>query len=173
MSTFSSRSIKIGTPFPSDDPTRVYRDFLYSSGSPDMNVNGSVTPIIFSIDALPNNYLHLYEIRTIFVDRFIGFGENKFGELAALTNGVKYSIYYDSIETTLGNLQTNEDFLFLGPGPAAILDSTGLYDMVSVIQRFDQPIELRKGSSDAFRITIRDNLTGANYFRALAYGVRE
>lgn len=173
MSGFSGRSIKIGIPFPSNEPTNVYRDFLYNAGSSDMNVNGSITPIVFSVDALQNNYIHLYEIRTVFVDRFVGFGENKFGERAVLPNGVKYSIFYDSVETTLANLQRNEDFILLGPGLGAVIDENGLYDMISAIQRFDQPITLRKGSSDAFRVTIRDDLTGANYFRVLVYGIME
>lgn len=173
MSTFASRSIKTGIPFPSNDPTKVYRDFLYSSGSADMNIDGSITPMVFSVDALQNNYIHLHEIRTVFVDRFIGFGEDKFGESAVLPNGVKYSIFYDSVETTLANLQRNEDFVLLGPGLGAVIDENGLYDMISAIQRFDRPITLRKGSSDAFRVTIRDDLTGANYFRVLVYGIME
>jgi len=168
-------NIAIGAPFPSDNPSNLASDFLRNSGgSPDMDVNGSSTPVIFSFDADATYNIRLHEIRTVFVSSSLEFGNDVFGDDDPLDNGVKYSIYYNSIETTLANLQTNEDFCFLTPGPQPLIEKSGAAEMITVVQQFGQPIVLRANSTDAFRVTIRDDLrAGVIYFRVLAYGIKE
>jgi len=116
---------------PRDEPIIAlpYRErFANSSGSTDMIVDGSTTPVGFYVEA--NDHKDIY-VKSISV--LIGDGGNpalnKFGALAALNNGV--SLHY--VTEDLGDfemhegIKTNLEFVRLGVDTGAIGTGTDAY----------------------------------------------
>lgn len=160
-----------------------------SSGVSNMNVNGSVTPVDFTIEA-ENDYDVF--IKTLFVEIEDGGSPNlnKFGDLAALTNGVgMYYFTQESGEYTLHEgIKTNKEFIRIGidthgigTGTEAYLaDVSGGGTSKSYLPIIDwgemcgmrYGLRLKKGTTDKLIFRVRDNLTGLITFDAIAYGLR-
>jgi hypothetical protein len=117
--------------------------------------------------------IQLYEVRTVFADNGTPYGDNKFGSGVNLPNGVLYEVFFNNIATTLANIQINDDFMFLTPGPTIHTELGGASDILMAVQQFGSPIKLRAGTTDAFRVTIRDDIDAMNALRVLAYGIKE
>lgn len=141
---------------------------LVKSGSPALNVNGSSTPVTFSMPS--NTKLQtIYALRLVFTFTTVTFNGSNFGA-AAITNGISIGYSVGGSTGTIYTIKTNEDFYLANGG--GLLTSAGTGILVTSVVLFNQP--LGAGSTDTITVTISDNLTVTNilYGRALAYGMR-
>lgn len=158
--------------------------FTDENNSNDMTVNGSVTPVEFTIEALQEETLSVKSIQLTIVDA--GASLSEFGNLPALTNGCDFIWSSQQFgEIVIANeLQTNFDFVELSGGSISFGGTTpfitsnvvGNEEGVPVFidfQRlfgFQYGIPLRKGSKDKLFFRINDNISAVTQFRAIAYG---
>lgn len=144
------------------------------SGSSSLLVNGSVTPVVFTVPA---------QSTQIFIEDMFFHGQGngiQFGKflsqnqpLAAGT-GVLVSIKSDNIITTFPELTSTEDFknkwaALSGDGANFRIDVQSGRDEILAILRFNNPFLLREtgafgvGNDDYIRVTIRANLSSNIY----------
>lgn len=147
--------------------------FFESGGSPDMIVDGSVTPVEFTIDCHASKTTFINEIRIFGGCNGIKFGQHLCKNTAGgLTNGVLVEIRSDAENLTLPVLKTTEDyknkFSFgpAGPGGNFRIDVQSGADQFISVFNFGTPAILRKCGetptpNDFLKITIRDDLTGS------------
>lgn len=92
----------------------LLEEFASDAGSVDLTVDGSVTPVEFTIDANASgdNNKIINAIKLYGDDGNIKVGESNFmGLNAALTNGILIEITKNSVTTTFRNLKSTNDFL--------------------------------------------------------------
>lgn len=171
-------------------PFRQYfTDDGSSSGSNDMGINGVTTPTKFYVRATPE-----YNIYIKYISVLIGDGGspalNKFGNLSALTNGVRWSWdsqgapdyeLHDGIKSNIEFVRLGGDTPAVGTGTDAFLsDVSGggteksYLIQIDLSETFGKPwgVRLKKGTLDALSFEIRDDLTSLTTFNAIAYGIR-
>lgn len=160
-----------------------------SSGSNDMTVDGSSTNADFYVSAVPDFDIYIKSISVIIGDS----GSptlNKYGALAALTNGVKWDLFNQEsgLYELHDGIKTNLEFIRLGVDTGAIGDGTTAYladvsgggteksylPTIDIEETFGLPfgLRLRKGTSDRLVFTVRDDLTGLTTHNAIGYGLR-
>ena len=152
-----------------------------SGGSPDMRVDGSVTPVYFTFPAHATYDSNVLEIRL-----FLGCVNIKFTQWACknapLPVGIEVSIKSDNTVLVMPLITKTEDFKnkFSTAGLFSI-DYAAASDQLLAIIRFDNPFIIRKqgyfgaGNDDYIKIKIQDNLTGStggnlNEFSSLVLG---
>ena len=171
-------------------PFRQYfTDDGTKSGSNNMAVNGSGTPVDFYISANPN-----YDIYIKYLSVEIGDSGspalNKFGNLAALTNGVAF--YWDTqtepdYELHEG-IKTNKEFIRIASDTAGIgtgidaylADVSGGGSEKSYLPNMDMKevyglpwgLRLRGGTKDKIILRVRDDLSTLSTFNAICTGTR-
>ena len=141
-----------------------------NAGSSAMNVNGSVTPVTFSIPA---------QATQLFIEDMIFDGQGngiKFGNFlsqnTALTNGVLVTIKSDNIVTTFPLIKSTEAFknkwaALSGDGANFRIDVQAGKDEMLAILNFPNPFILREtgafgaGNDDYVRVLIQDNLSSS------------
>lgn len=145
------------------------------TGSEDMVVNGSGTPVVFKVAADPTDDIRLESVRVVFSATSFQFAGDAFGKGGGiLSNGVDISIMANNgtFSTMLLELFVNEDFLRLLDTTVAQAGST---DVLAATLPFSGNTILEAGTADEVTVTIQDNLTGGargiSYFTATAYGV--
>jgi hypothetical protein len=164
------------------------REFLTNSaGASDMRVDGSTTNVIFSIEADAEKDIYIRSLSFVIADASATL--NKFGNLAALTNGCVLAWSNQSLgETIIGdNLTTNFEFVRLCLGNPSFGDGTAAFRAGNVagasegyipvlnfqdVFGMDYGIRLRRGTTDKITLTIRDNVSGVDQFNAIAYGIK-
>ncbi len=147
-------------------------NYLKNAGSAAMNVNGSVTPVVFEYVVSSSFYFGLAEINLVISDAAIT--PVKFGGITALSNGITWQVV-DASNTLLydfcpgGNIKQNAEFGNIG-GTTIVL--TGGADQISVTWRTSTAgISAILQAGWKVRVTVRDNLTGLDYFQASVTGV--
>ncbi len=161
----------------------------YSTGSKDMEVNGSADEIKFCISASEDYDIYIKSISLV-----IGDGGspalNKFGNLSELANGVRWSHFnnslgdyelHDGIKTNLEFIRIGVDTAAIGTGTDAFLaDVSGGGTEKSYLPTIDLAetfglaygIRIKKGSNDKLVFTVRDDLSALTTFNAIGYGIR-
>lgn len=142
----------------------------------DLGVDGSVTPVDFTIAADPIEVKFIKEIAIGALANGIQF-EQFLAKNVPLSNGILISFKTKDIVVTDEPIKTTEDFadLFAGhPSEFAVYVGSGA-DKLTATLVFDIPLELRPQgeytTDDYFKITIRDNLTaGVESIRAIIGG---
>lgn len=158
-------------------------------GDSDMNKNGSITPLEFSVEA--SNDFDVW-IKTIFVEIADNGNPalNKFGSLSALTNGVEW-LYFNQKngEYTLHDgIKNNKEFIRIGIDThgigtgvdAYLADTSGggtekaYLPIIDLGEMYGMSygLRLRKSSTDRLYFRINDNLSSLSQFNAIAYGIR-
>lgn len=167
----------------------LIEEFKESGGSPDMRVNGSSTPVDFTIDCDADEEKLINEVRI-----FAGCNGVKFGQWLcknqALTTGVQFELRSEGQTLTFPfTFKTTEDlknkFAFgtAGPGGNFRIDIQAGGDQIVAAFLFPQPAIIRRCGSiptpdDYMKFTIQDNLTGSqggnlNELEAVAQGFRQ
>lgn len=183
--------VVIHTHPPIDETLESYpfTDYFRNAGSNDMRVNGSTTPVEFTINADPNRDYYIKVISVYIADA--GASLNEFGNLSALTNGVSFTYKNDNIGlvTIQDEIQTNLDFIRLGHDTVGIGDGTSAYKLdisggggadaylpvLDLAKTFGFPwgLRLQKGSTDKLSFFVNDNLsTGMDAFNIKGFGVQ-
>lgn len=161
---------------------QVLRVLFFNGTTNDMNVDGSSTPELFKVTAVAG------EIRWVTQIRFAHEGSRlnianiearRFGEAAAspgLTNGVKLSVTQSGSTTeifvepiqNIGNYQPPSDKITNNIDSVAAGE-----DFLQIEVDLPQPIGLHPDSADEIVITIQDDLTALDFYRAAVQGWRE
>lgn len=162
---------------------RLYRDFLKSGGSPDMNVNGSVTPVEFSISSQLNRTVWITGVRFILEDVSLEMNTQDFRRFGTatvagvgLTNGILFSTTQsgETIELVAEPIQFVGDFFSYADSYLNLINSVGSQeDFLTFDFNFEKPIVLAEGGNDKISVLIRDNLTAINKFQVLVRGYQE
>lgn len=139
--------------------------FLLNSGSEDMNVDGSVTPLNFDFAPSLGETFFVKSLTFLILDTGTT-DPGDFGAITgALTNGLQFLIRSSGTEYEITNLKTNADIevsLIQGIGslpgnPAGWMNNL---DWRSGKIEFNIPIRLDGDTSDYVRFKVRDDLTG-------------
>ncbi len=168
--TFNTNVITIDSPF--DTAFSVAASVI--RGSRAMNVNGSVTPVIFSIAPKFASIWDVTRITFAIIDN-VEMDSSKFGGIAALTRGIVVRTKNGHF-TNIANIKTNSEFQARGlvlsyeeKAPA------GLYGLTAYKQAAGQnavgvAIRLDASTDDEFQIIIQDDLTALTAFTATIDG---
>lgn len=176
-SLFTQGGDPISFPAIASDPDGIVNDFARQTGgadTADLRVDGSVTPVDFTFEALGGGEadLAINSIGFVMVANGIVSGSAKFAGLTKLTNGVEV-IYSDGVsETVIGNLRENEDFMHFA--------SAGGYDFWALNKDQVQSqffisgaVVLPAGSDDKIIIRISDDIdAGIDYFKCYVKSVK-
>lgn len=164
--------------------SKIYRAYLATSaGSTDMKVNGSVTNVEFYISASGTADRYITQLSFVIAD--VNATLDKFGAIAALTNGCKLTYERLGETITIHNaLKSNWDFVRLSLGNPAFGytinafiahnvygNSEGVIpvlDFTRIIPPYG--IKLDKGTIQKLILTVRDDCTGVDQFDCIAYG---
>ena len=161
------------------------REYFTNNGSKDMDVDGSVTPIDFSIDANAERQVSVKSMFVSIVDA--GASLSEFGNLPALTNGVEFIWQsQDFGEIVIASeLKSNFDFVAFAGGNPSFGNGATAFIAPNVIGNeeaiisfidfqklfgFEFGIPLRKGTKDRLLFRINDNVSGVTSFTAIGYG---
>ena len=169
---------------------RVFRQFLttngFSTGDSDMLVDGSTTNQTFYVQARERNDLYIKSLSFVIADANSVL--NEFGNIGALSNGCRL-FYEDSDGEVVVNdsLTTNWEFIRLGALSTNSLGGTttafrasnvfstsdGYIPTLDFQVQFGFPfgLPLRGGTTQRVALTIRDNVSGADQFDCVAYGL--
>lgn len=149
-----------------------------NGGSADMTVNGSGTPVEFSIPAQVGKEIFIEEL--IFDGQGNGIKFGKFlNQNSPLTNGVQVEIKSDDVITTFPIITTTEDFknkwaALSGNGANFRIDVQAGADEMLAILSFNNPFLVRAQGTftidDYIKVTINDNLTNVSRFSFRAKG---
>lgn len=157
-----------------------------NSGSNDMRVDGSTTPVEFSINASEDKHIFINCISVIIADASAVL--NKFGNLTALTNGIDFVYSTSKVGEIIirDEIKSNLDFIRLGITTGAVGGGTTAWKSdlsgggadaymptidISDMFGFIHGLHLRKGTVDRVFFRINDNLSaGLDQFDAIAYG---
>lgn len=158
-----------------------------STGSNDFKVNGATTNVAFYIAA--SNTIDIY-IKSLSVEiSDAGATLDKFGNITALTNGLKFEWETADLGTVVIHeaLQSNYMFVRLSGGEPAFGDAAGAFrasnisgasegfiPFIDFTKIFGLPwgMRLRKGTKDRLVFTVRDNITGIDSMNIIGYGIQ-
>ena len=162
--------------------------FTDSNGSEDMLVSGSVAaPIPFCIRAIPDKDIYIKTVSVLIVDASATL--SKFGNLTALTNGVKFSWNsQDQPEVIINeSIKTNFEFVRLAGGNPSFGDGANVFRAQNVLGpseafipfidlsiTFGLPwgVRLRAGTKDELCFTVRDNISAMDGMNIYGYGIK-
>lgn len=164
----------IGQEIPTDFGDYLQSFVLDSEGGKDLNVNGSVTPVEFTVDADAYRDVQVNELRVALTCQDIIMDGGSFCSSPTLTNGVSIEVISSGNTYVVFNIQQNEDWLFFNSPAGLTLNNTGPKDLMSAGFYFGKSMILHSGSDDKVKVTIRDNLTGnqmPSFFRIMVFGI--
>ena len=157
-----------------------FRTYFENNSSNDLRVNGSTTPVEFSIDADADYDYFIKAISVKLADAGATF--NEFGNLSALTNGVEFLWRSQDVgELTIhdGIKDNLEWFRFSNTQPIIIDLSGGGADAVvvtidlQVLFSSTWGLRLKKGTKDKLIFRVNDNLSsGIDTFNIIGYGTK-
>jgi len=160
--------------------------FETDAGASDMRVSGSSgSPFLFKINASPTRDTFISQCSVVIADGSATL--NKFGNITALTNGVKFEwITADLGTVEIGpSLKSNFDFVQLGSGTPPIGAGTTSFrasnvegaseafiPSINLSSIFGIPygLRLRKGTKDCLCWTVQDNTSAVDRFDIKAFG---
>jgi hypothetical protein len=143
---------------------------LLNGSSADMKVNGSVTPVNFSFSPAANEVWYLSALSILLNDNGTN-SPNKFGDLAALTNGLQIQVNSKSVALDIANMKDNIDLSTFFMSNRAVSGTTGVFESADVFigAMLFQPEMILSGTSDYIRARVRDNLSTVDYLRITAH----
>lgn len=166
------------TPLYGQIPFKVH---LLNGSSKAMNVNGSVTPVVFSYTATEDQVIT--SIKFILEDSGTN-SLNTFGAIASLTNGciIEAVIDGNTEDMTVSAMKDNADLMGLCTDCrfqnvpvisvlGGTLTATGFTNSEKTFAgewTLDHGLAMKDG--DIIRLTVRDNLTGLNTFETTIEG---
>lgn len=152
-------------------------EYLKNSGSELMNVNGSVTPVVFSLLADATG-AYDYFIQSISIhgqDNGIKYYANFLG-MATLTNGITTIIVSEGETQIRKVLKRTEDLKHewvRGLVSNYCLEFAPGADDVVATAVFDPPFRMVAGSSDKIEMTVRDDLSSVTSLHTLVSGFKK
>lgn len=159
---------------------KQFQQFALNGSSSSMVVDGSVTPVTFTIPADPTLETVILGLRFFGQDNGIKNGQF-LGINSSLTNGISLSIKSNDQSASLiaTNIKNTEDFkhLFVSSASNWDLDIQSGRDDFTAIRELSNPIILKPqgtfGTDDFVSVTINDNLTSIISLEFLVEGFKE
>lgn len=171
-----SNPVSLGISTPSD-LGRITRGLCENSGSSNLLVNGSTTPVEFEFKADPSKDIVIEEIKFVITSTYIKTKGDKFLNIDTLTSGVLMSFEYNSGSyVEYDNFQITEDlFRFATFNSPLLFSHVGGSDFLIVSHNFVDNLILRAGSYDKVKVTVRDDIAASahKYFTCHVYGVKD
>lgn len=162
---------------------RLYRDFLKNGSSPNANVNGSVTPVEFSISSQLGKNIWITSVKFIFEDVSLEMNTQDFrrfgtatGGNTPLTNGLLFRTVQggETIEIFAEPIVYMGDFFTYADSYLNLLNSVASQtDFLTFNFEFEKPVVLPQGGNDSIRLVVRDNLTSIDKFQVIVRGYQE
>ena len=153
-----------------DNTDGFYADFK-NNGSTVMAVDGSVTPVVFSLtDLPPKQKIILQSIGFIIgSDEIIDLA--KFGNVAELTNGILFESGGNSL-----SIKTNSDVLLVSSSQTIFTAGEGVNTYSVIKGRWDFTDTFGNNAPiitdvESLKITIRDNIGDVPVFRVSCHGI--
>lgn len=146
----------------------------------DLNVDGSVTPQVFTFPMDNLDDLFITELKIFGRDNGIQFGNKFLANNQPLASGILVEIKTDNNLVTLPPIKTTDDFddvFSFGGSNFDIYFPSG--DDKFTARFLSSAFPLRRsgtfgaGNDDFIRITIRDNLTSVSYLQSIVAGFRQ
>lgn len=164
-----------------------YSAWFENSDSNDMLVNGSVSPVYFSINAAVGRDIFIKTISLQISDANSSL--NKFGGVPALSNGISFVYKNNNIGDVViqDQIKTNLDLVRLGSSTAGIGTGTDAFKAdisgggsdtyLPVINLeftfgYQWGLHLQKGTTASIGFIINDDCTSPDIFNAKAYGIQ-
>jgi hypothetical protein len=144
-----------------------FQEYFKNGSSSDMRVNGSVTPVTFSVTTSATRDIFVEQVRCFGGGNGIKF-EQFMAQNIVLTNGILFEIKSDNETSTLGPIKVTEDFKNLfasAPGRDFRIDIQSAADQMIAVFTPTVPFPIRiqgafgSGNDDYLRLLVRDNLT--------------
>lgn len=162
----------------------VEREYLTdSAGSSNLNVDGSVTAVDFTIEAEPTLTKWITGFDVLFEDGNLDMASTefrRFGDATAantpLTNGVLIFAEQSGIITNIAvdPITVMGDFFNYADSYVNLVNAIATnVDFLRWTFMLDKPIVIPAGTQDRFVFTIRDNLTAMSSFKVIARGYKE
>lgn len=177
-------AVSVHTHPPTDEviESLPFRAYFENAGSNDMIVDGSTTPVEFSINADADFDYYIKTISVKLADATAQF--NEFGALSALTNGVEFlwrSIRVGEL-TIHDGIKDNIEWFRLANIPInrnSIIDLSGggadaIIVQIDLATLFGNPwgVRLEKGTTDKLVFRVNDALAGLDEFNIIGYGTK-
>lgn len=159
----------------------VEREYLTNSaGSSNLNIDGSVTAVDFSIRAESGITKWITGFDVLFEDGQLDMSTTefrRFGDAAVtLTNGILIFAEQSGVTTNIAvdPIQIMGDFFNYADGYINLINAIAANtDFLKWTFMLDKPIVIPAGTQDRFVFRIRDNLTAMNSFKVIARGYKE
>jgi len=168
--------VTVGVAASTGSITEFLTDDGLPTGSPDMVVNGSGTPVVFTFNADATDNIQMTGLRLVFSASSLDFDGSSFGKGGALSTGLEIDIVADggTFVDQLAVLTLNEDFFRLLQFDISRAAADGV---MAATLPFGGRVLLEGGTADKITVTVNDNLTngslGVSYLTATIYGVLE
>lgn len=162
---------------------KLFSAFFENSGSRDLNVDGSVTPVKFVIESELNIVKVVKQIRVFLHDGNLDLNTSgnlrRFGSAATtpgLTNGVELFISQEGADTQifLDPVQNIADFLHYSDRELSFSKGIDVNtDLLLLTFNLLEDVIIPPGLLDRITMTVNDDLTAVDLFQVLAVGTRE
>jgi len=143
-----------------------------SGASPDLTVDGSVTPVEFNVVASTGKIFYVRELAIILQDNSMNY--TKFGGRTALTNGLSVEVKEGGEavrDIPIGSIKTNAGFALAGAGVQLTSANTDLLVVLfNIWSKTGTSFKLVDSDSDFFRVTVNDDLTSLDNFTVVVEG---
>lgn len=146
----------------------------FQCGTKDMNVDGSVTPQIYSLRADPNLDITVDVTRVIIhITDNVDMDDEKFGGITKLTRGVVLR-RVDGTHQNLFNVKSNGEFGEIAfdkvYDPKAPAGFYGFSSRLTFAGSNKMGVAIRLGPNEDLQLIVQDDLTGLNSFRIMVEG---
>lgn len=158
----------------------IQKPYNVTAGVVNLNVDGSVTPKVFTFPMDLLDDFFITEIKFFGRDNGIQFGNRFLGNNTPLTNGILIEIKTDNKMIELPPIKTTDDFddvWSFGGSNFDIYFASGADKFTARFLSSAYPLRrsgtFGSGNDDYIKITIRDNLTSIDYLQAIVAGFRQ
>lgn len=159
----------------------VEREYLTNAaGSSNLNVNGSVTAVDFSVRAETGVTKWITGFDVLFEDGQMDMSTTEFRRFAdaaaTLTNGILIFAEQSGVTTNIAvdPIQVMGDFFNYADSYVNLVNAVAANtDFLRWTFMLDKPIVIPAGTQDRFVFRIRDDLTAMNSFKVIARGYKE
>jgi len=162
---------------------KLFRSYLKHDGSKDLNVDGSVNPVEFSVTSDTGKVLYVTSLRILINGTYFEMDTQDFRRFglataggAALPNGLILSAEQGGILTPLfaDAIQRTGDFMNYADDFTNLKNSVGAQeDFLSFDFRFESPVVLPEAVNDRVTMTVRDDLTPIDLLQVTVRGYQE
>ncbi len=137
----------------------MVKTYLLDGCYPDMDVDGSVTPVVYKYTVLTGK-VFLASRLTIYLEGLTAFSGSRFGDVKALTNGVVISVNGNTWETWKDNIDL---MTCMDDTEGNKIFGRSITGRWTFSQETGAQIEMAAG--EIFAVTINDDLSYLTHFR--------